>query len=254
MRPLLASVATFQQSNVRDGESVALPTRASSMAALAFLESLRWVKRQPDDNMRVDQNHLSSPHSLRPSEGETTSPVMCTLADEKVVDVVGVAVGGDQLARRLCPRLVITTVSALGLHFTSMTARQWILKEPAAIFLIGAPHNHGHYTVVMLCPSAISGCSGNEPIIAKRLDLHQRCGASPARSGVEAGSYVRHECALRVHKLPVQPGCTNVRPAFRGFVKTLHRARMSSSLRHTDAERRKREMSTKWPGCTGKPI
>src|SRR5271157_4281862 len=55
------------------------------------------------------------------------------------------------------PRFVITTVSRLACT-SSMTARQWILKEPAAIFFIRKLLNHSHYTmVVILTPDGSSG-------------------------------------------------------------------------------------------------
>src|ERR1700740_2032593 len=36
-----------------------------------------------------------------------------------------------------------------------MTARQWTLKEPAAIFFIGSLLNHGHYTMAVILPNSI---------------------------------------------------------------------------------------------------
>src|SRR5437870_10182708 len=52
-----------------------------------------------------------------------------------------------------------------------MTARQWTLKEPAAIFFIGSLLNHGHYTMVVILLSSkldICGGVGDEPIVASR--------------------------------------------------------------------------------------
>jgi hypothetical protein len=48
------------------------------MADFALLGKLALVKRQPDDNMRVDHNHSSSPHSSSESAEATTSVVLET--------------------------------------------------------------------------------------------------------------------------------------------------------------------------------
>src|SRR5437868_11684389 len=50
------------------------------------------------------------------------------------------------------PCFVIKTVSRLACT-SSITARQWILKEPAAIFFIPNLLDHGHYTIVLFAGS-----------------------------------------------------------------------------------------------------
>jgi hypothetical protein len=42
------------------------------------------VKRQPDDNMGVEENHLRSPYSLSEIAGETTSPRIVPLPAKKL--------------------------------------------------------------------------------------------------------------------------------------------------------------------------
>jgi hypothetical protein len=84
------------------------------------------------------------------------------------------------------PRFVITTVSRLACT-SSMTARQWILKEPAAIFFIQDS------MIMVIIPwsymlSAISSV-GDEPIIVTRLDLSGAECAAPSLGATEpAGS------------------------------------------------------------------
>jgi hypothetical protein len=54
------------------------------------------VKREPDDNMRVDKNQLSSAQSSPEMAGATTSPLTAPLPP-KIVDVVGALVSRDKL-------------------------------------------------------------------------------------------------------------------------------------------------------------
>ena len=49
-----------------------------------FLGKMSLVKRQPDDNMRVEENHLSSPLSLSEIAGETISPTMVPFPTKKL--------------------------------------------------------------------------------------------------------------------------------------------------------------------------
>src|SRR5437660_11003995 len=53
------------------------------------------------------------------------------------------------------PCFVIKTVSRLACT-SSITARQWILKEPAAIFFIPNLLDHGHYTIVLFAGIALT--------------------------------------------------------------------------------------------------
>ena len=57
--------------------------RASSIEAVAFCEILSLIKRQPQNDVSVDEDHLSSPHTFAQRAGETTSPVRTPLPARK---------------------------------------------------------------------------------------------------------------------------------------------------------------------------
>src|ERR1019366_1702752 len=101
-----------------------------------------------------------------------------------------------------------------------MTARQWTLKEPAAIFFIRKLHNHGHYTMVVIVPSSgldTCGSVGNEPHRRPTSGLVQyreyaASNLDPDNPAIKVRLGIRF--AVPVHpgctNLPVQPGCTNL--------------------------------------------
>src|ERR1035437_10076735 len=102
-----------------------------------------------------------------------------------------------------------------------MTARQWTLKEPAAIFFIRKLHNHARYAMGVIenrHPGLDTcGCVGDEPhcrlvsgfvqyreYAASNLDPDNP--AIKVRLGIRFAVHVHPGCT----NLPVQPGCTNV--------------------------------------------
>jgi hypothetical protein len=87
-----------------------------------------------------------------------------------------------------------------------MTARQWTLKEPAAIFFIRKLHNHGRYTMVVLVniiqTRHLAAVLATNPIVASRRVcpvIESRSGRSHDQS--EGGDSVCRPCAPGVHKL-----------------------------------------------------
>jgi hypothetical protein len=55
-----------------------------------------------------------------------------------------------------------------------MTARQWILKEPAAIFFIPRLLNHGHHTVVITVLAGVTSTLLKALLIATNTNLLHR--------------------------------------------------------------------------------
>jgi hypothetical protein len=82
MRHLLESVAN-SRSDIGDGQSVAIFARMVDGCS-CVLGKVGLVKRQPDDNMGVEENHLRSPYSLSEIAGETTSPRIVPLPAKKL--------------------------------------------------------------------------------------------------------------------------------------------------------------------------
>src|SRR5712692_6299713 len=93
-----------------------------------------------------------------------------------------------------------------------MTARQWTLKEPAAIFFIGSLLDHGHYTMVVIyypnsTPAAVSATNPSSPRVGicpgpGVCSIESRSRRSHDQS--EAGDSVCRPCAPGVHKLGPQ--------------------------------------------------
>src|SRR5216683_699412 len=94
-----------------------------------------------------------------------------------------------------------------------MTARQWTLKEPAAIFFIGSLLDHGHYIMVVIVLSskldlaAVSATNPSSPRVGicpvpGVCSIESRSRRSHDQS--EAGDSVCRPCAPGVHKLGPQ--------------------------------------------------
>lgn len=66
---------------------------------------LGLVERQPDDNMRVSENHLRLPHSSEEIAGETTSPTTAPLPARKLkIASLSVLMGTSLATCELCGR------------------------------------------------------------------------------------------------------------------------------------------------------
>src|ERR1700722_6996972 len=63
----------LQQSDIGNCQPVCVLARVVDCTP-RFSGDLILVKRQPDNDMCIDENHLSSPHSSGETAGETTSP------------------------------------------------------------------------------------------------------------------------------------------------------------------------------------
>src|SRR5712692_8995348 len=102
-----------------------------------------------------------------------------------------------------------------------MTARQWTLKEPAAIFFIGRSLlNHGHYTHgrnrTLIQTRHLRRCRRRtHRRLASGFVQYRKCAASnldpddptiKVRLGIRFAVPVHPECT----NSPVQPGCTNL--------------------------------------------
>src|SRR6266851_8130717 len=85
-----------------------------------------------------------------------------------------------------------------------MTARQWTLKEPAAIFFIRKLHNPGRYTMVVIVLSSKLDTRGGVGIcpVPGACSIESRSRRSHDQS--EAGDSVCRPCAPGVHKLGPQ--------------------------------------------------
>ena len=81
--PFTSKRRQFQEADVGNGQPVAVPARIVDGRS-CVLGKVSLVKRQPDDNMGVEENHLSSPHSLSEIAGETISPNMVPLPARKL--------------------------------------------------------------------------------------------------------------------------------------------------------------------------
>jgi hypothetical protein len=75
IRPLFASVANSKRVMTEIAKPPAF-LRSSSIAARAFHDNLGGVRRNPEHNLRVEQNHARLLHSRSGNAGETTSPVI----------------------------------------------------------------------------------------------------------------------------------------------------------------------------------
>ena len=73
----------FEQGDVGDCQAVRTLARVIDCGS-CLLRDLILVKRQPDDHVRIDENHLRLPHSSAEIAGETTSPTTVPFPSRKL--------------------------------------------------------------------------------------------------------------------------------------------------------------------------
>jgi hypothetical protein len=83
MRPLRASVANSCKVISEIAEPAAL-SRAWSMATLSLSGKFVLIERKPDDDVGINQNHLSSPHSSGEIAAETMSSIIVPFPARKL--------------------------------------------------------------------------------------------------------------------------------------------------------------------------
>ena len=81
--PLSHECGQFQQSDIGDCQAVPILASAFDRSS-SFPGDPIPGKRQPDHDMRIDQNQSSSPQSSVESAGETTSPTTLPLPARKL--------------------------------------------------------------------------------------------------------------------------------------------------------------------------
>src|ERR1035438_10240620 len=99
----------FQESDIGNGQAISIFTRLVDCGSCLPGDPV-GIKGQPDDNVRVEENHFRFPQSSR--AGEMTSPATEPLPRRKWYMSPGSLAAGTSIATGL-PRLVMTTVCLL---------------------------------------------------------------------------------------------------------------------------------------------
>jgi hypothetical protein len=73
----------FHERDVGNGQTFSISASCVD-CSLCLARDLFWLERQPDNHVRIYENHLSSPHSSAVSAGDTTSPVTVPLPAKKL--------------------------------------------------------------------------------------------------------------------------------------------------------------------------